>query len=149
MTDPSPSPSDRLYLKKALEATIHIGLILLLAAWCFQIVQPFIIPIVWGMIIATATYPAYRWLEGALGGRTTIAAILFTLLMLVILITPTVKLAETLVNGTSLLSGYLSGESLSIPPPPQSVADWPIIGEPLARFWSLASENPASGSPMT
>jgi predicted PurR-regulated permease PerM len=138
----SDSPShDKVFLSRALEATIRIGLILLLAAWCFQIVQPFIIPVVWGIIIATATYPAYRWLEGALGGRRGIAATLFTLLMMVILITPTLKLAETLVNGSSLLSGYLEGESLRIPPPPESIANWPIIGEPLAGFWSLASEN--------
>ena len=141
MTDSDSSAQDKLFLKRSLEATIHIGLILLLAAWCFQIVQPFIIPVVWGIIIATATYPAYRRLEGVLGGRRGIAATLFTLLMMVILITPTVKLAETLVNGTSLLSGYLGGESLSIPPPPKSIAGWPIIGEPLAGFWGLASEN--------
>ena len=141
MIDSDSSSHDKLFLRRALEATIHIGLILLLAAWCFQIVQPFIIPVVWGIIIATATYPAYRWLEDALGGRRGIAATLFTLFMMVILITPTVKLAATLVNGTSLLSGYLGSESLSIPPPPQSVAGWPIIGEPLAGFWGLASEN--------
>jgi predicted PurR-regulated permease PerM len=141
MTTSDSSSHDKLFLSRALEATIRIGLILLLAAWCFQIVQPFIIPVVWGIIIATATYPAYRWLEGALGGRRGIAATLFTLLMMVILITPTLKLAETLVNGSSLLSGYLEGESLRIPPPPESIANWPIIGEPLAGFWSLASEN--------
>lgn len=141
MTTSDSSSHDKMFLSRALEATIRIGLILLLAAWCFQIVQPFIIPVVWGIIIATATYPAYRWLEGALGGRRGIAATLFTLLMMVILITPTLKLAETLVNGSSLLSGYLEGESLKIPPPPESIAGWPIIGEPLARFWSLASEN--------
>ncbi len=141
MTTSDSSSNDKIFLSRALEATIRIGLILLLAAWCFQIVQPFIIPVVWGIIIATATYPAYRWLEGALGGRRGIAATLFTLLMMVILITPTLKLAETLVNGSSLLSGYLEGESLSIPPPPESIASWPIIGEPLSGFWNLASEN--------
>jgi predicted PurR-regulated permease PerM len=40
------------------------------------------------------------------------------------------KLAADLTNGT-----------LSIPAPSQSIGGWPIIGEPLERFWRLASEN--------
>ncbi len=141
MTTSGSSSQDKVFLSRALEVTIHIGLILLLAAWCFQIVQPFIVPVVWAIIIATATYPAYRWLEGRLGGRRGIAATLFTLIMMFILITPTLMLAETLVKGSSLLSAYLEGGTLSIPPPPGGIADWPLIGEPLAGFWNLASEN--------
>ncbi len=141
MTTSGSSSQDKVFLSRALETTIHIGLILLLAAWCFQIVQPFVIPVVWGIIIATATYPAYRWLEARLGGRRAIAATLFTLLMMLVLMTPTLKLAETLVKGASLLSVHLEGGTLSIPPPPRSIAGWPIIGEPLAAFWNLASEN--------
>jgi predicted PurR-regulated permease PerM len=31
--------------------------------------------------------------------------------------------------------------TLEGPPPPQGVAHWPLIGEPLAEFWGLASDN--------
>jgi len=135
------STHDEVFLNRALEATIRIGLVVLLAAWCFQIVQPFIIPLVWGVIIATATYPGYRWLRGALGGRRGLSATLFTLVMLVALITPTLMLAETLADGTQLVKNYLGGENPIIPPPPESIATWPLIGEPLDSFWSLASVN--------
>src|SRR6185437_7916817 len=37
--------------------------------------------------------------------------------------------------------GLLPAWRTPIPPPPVSVAGWPLIGEPLAKAWTLASEN--------
>ena len=44
-------------MARALEATILIGLVVLLVYWCFKIGQPFIQTIVWGIIIAVAIHP--------------------------------------------------------------------------------------------
>lgn len=126
------------------ETPIRIGLVALLIAWCFQIVRPFIVPFVWGIIIAVTVHAGYRRLEAALGNRRTIAATLFTLLMLILLIGPTVMLAGTLVESAQGFAADLIDGTLSIPAPPVSVGSWPIIGEPLERFWRLASVNLAA-----
>jgi predicted PurR-regulated permease PerM len=140
-----PEPlSDQIFVRKAVEAAIRIGLVALLVAWCFQIVRPFIVPVVWGIIIAVAVHPGYRRLEAALGNRRTIAATLFTLLMLILLIGPTVMLAGTLAESAQRLAADLTDGTLSIPAPPESVGSWPLIGEPLERFWRLASVNLAA-----
>lgn len=141
MTTSDKSFNDRVFLTRALEATIRIGLIVILAIWCFQIVKPFIIPIVWGIIIAVASYPGYRRLKSALGGRGGLAATLFTLLALVILIVPAVMLSGTLVDAAQALSAELREGTLSVPPPPDNLGSWPVIGEPLYKIWSLASVN--------
>ena len=44
--------NDKLFIARALEATIRIGLVVLLLYCCFKIVQPFIEIILWGIIIA-------------------------------------------------------------------------------------------------
>jgi predicted PurR-regulated permease PerM len=124
-----------------MEATIRVGLVALLAVWCFQIVQPFFIPIVWGIIIAIASFPIFRWIERRMAGRRALASIAFTLLALVLLITPTLMLSGTLVNGARTLSQSLQDGSLRVPPPPQSVAAWPVVGENLHEVWTQASEN--------
>ena len=82
-------------------------------------------------------YPGYRRLETALGNRRTIAATLFTLLMLILLIGPTVMLAGTLAESAQGLAARLTAGNLTIPPPPESIGSWPLIGEPLERFWRL------------
>ena len=54
---------------QALETTLRIAALLLLVVWCLQILSPFLLPIVWGGIIAVALYPAFQQLVGWLGGR--------------------------------------------------------------------------------
>jgi predicted PurR-regulated permease PerM len=113
----------------------------LLIAWCFQIVRPFITPIVWGAIIAIAAYPGYQWLQARLGERRKLAATLFTLVLLIVVIAPTVMLSGTLVETVKPLAVNLSEGSLTIPPPPETIKSWPVIGENLYSFWLLASHN--------
>ncbi len=130
-----------LFLNRTVEAAIRLGLIAVLLLYCFQIIRPFIIPVVWGVIIAVAVYPNYQWVQRALGDRRTLAALLFVVLALVLLVTPTFLLSDTLVTGVTGLARDLSEGSLAIPAPPESVANWPLIGKPLDKFWRLASVN--------
>jgi predicted PurR-regulated permease PerM len=142
MMNSSQPSTNSVFVERALEAAIRIGLVFLLIGWCFTIVRPFIIPIVWGLIIAVAAYPGYRWLQEKLGGRSRLAATLFTLFMLLIVIAPTVMLSGTLVETVKLLAEDLTHHgTLTIPPPAESIRSWPLIGEPLYSFWNLASEN--------
>jgi predicted PurR-regulated permease PerM len=133
--------NDKLFIARALEATIHIGLVVLLLYWCFKIGQPFIEIIVWGIIIAVAIHPGYDRLKSALGGRGRLTAALITLLALILLLVPTYMLSESLINTVQELSVQLDDGTLSVPPPSESVRSWPVIGEPLYKFWSLASNN--------
>jgi predicted PurR-regulated permease PerM len=141
VTTESEISKERLLLKRALEVGIRIGLLLLLVVWSFEIVRPFIVPVIWGIILAVATYPAYRRLDGALGGRSGLAATLITILLLVLLAGPMTMLAGTLIESARELAAQLREGQLQIPPPPESVVTWPVIGQPLAAFWELASVN--------
>lgn len=132
---------DKIFISKALEATIRIGVVVLLAIWSFQIFKPFLAPVLWGIIIAIASYSGYSRLKESLGGRDGLAATVFTLLALTLLITPTVMLSQSVLESAQTLSQNLKAGNVEIPPPPESVAGWPIIGERVNDFWSLASEN--------
>jgi predicted PurR-regulated permease PerM len=63
VSDSSPPLHDERFLARAVEVSVRIGVVLLLAAWCFQITRPFLIPIVWGIILATAIHPGYQHLS--------------------------------------------------------------------------------------
>jgi predicted PurR-regulated permease PerM len=66
---------------------------------------------------------------------------LYTLLVLVVLVVPAVMLSGTLVDSAHSFAMQLRAGTWAIPPPPEGVSKWPLIGEWLASFWSLASEN--------
>ena len=132
---------DDIFLARMVEATVRIGLIALLAAWCFRIMEPFVVPMVWGLIIAVAAHPAHVRLRALLGERQVLAAVVFVLIGLIVLVVPTFVLSGTLVNGVrDLMDGFDQG-TIRIPPPPAGVAGWPVVGEPVHDFWSGAANN--------
>ena len=141
MNTSSQPSNDKLFVARALEATIHIGLVVLLLYWCFKIGQPFIQIVVWGIIIAVAIHPGFNRLKSALNGRGRLAAILITLFALIVLLVPAYMLSGSLIKTAQEYSAQLDAGTLSVPPPSDSVRSWPVIGEPLYKFWSLASNN--------
>ena len=125
-----------------IDNAIRIGLVALLAAICFNISKPFLGPILWGIIIAVATYPIYHWLQKRTGLGNGWAATLLTALMLIFLVTPTVMLSTALVSETQNFTTEIKSGSLTIPPPPESVADLPLVGKDLSAFWTKVSLDP-------
>lgn len=124
-----------------IEVVIRLTLLLLLATWCFMIISPFILPIIWGVIIAVAIYPLFAKLKLVLGGRNRLAASVYTLIALAILITPTVMISASLVDTTHVLAEKYEQGTLTVSPPDETVKDWPVIGDKVYGTWLHASEN--------
>ena len=141
MKTSSQPANDKLFVARALEATIQIGLVVLLLYWCFKIGQPFIQIIAWGIIIAVAIHPGYNRLKSVLGGRGRLAAVLITLFALIVLLVPAYMLSGSVIKTAQDYSAQLTAGTLNVPPPSESVRSWPVIGEPLYEFWSLAWNN--------
>jgi len=135
------SEMDNTYIARAVEASINIGLVALLATACLLILAPFVPIIAWGIIIAVASYPALGRLQSALQGRGGWAAAIWTVLLLAVLIVPVVLLATSMVEGAHGLTEHMNEETFIVPPPPPNIESWPLIGAPLNRIWSMASNN--------
>lgn len=129
------------HVSRALEVSIHVGLLILLTAACLLILRPFIPLIAWGIIIAIATYPAHRRLQNAFGGRATLAAVVCGVFLLAVLIVPVLLLTGSLVEGIQSVAARLKGGMPLVPPPPPRIENWPIIGVPLSNAWDMASKN--------
>jgi predicted PurR-regulated permease PerM len=135
------SDNERRYLQLSIEAAIRIGILALLFLWSLNIVRPFLEPVAWGIIIAVAIMPLHAKFAKVLGGRNKLAATLITLIALAVMIIPTVQFfGEVVEDGRALASGLEEG-TLEVPPAPDKVRSWPVIGEPLADVWTAASED--------
>ena len=141
MSNSSRSEEDKAFHKKTMDAAIRIALLALLVLWCFNIVRPFIMPVLWGAIMAVAIYPLFVKAYAAFGGRQKLTATLITLLALAILIVPTVMLSGSMIESSKTLAADIEAGTLTVPPPSDKVKDWPLIGEKLHSAWSLASTN--------
>lgn len=132
---------DRDYVRRALEVSIHVGLLILLTGACLLILRPFIPLIAWGVVIAIAAYPAYRRLQNLLGGRRGLAAVVCTFFFFAVLIVPVVLLTGSLVQGMQNLAARLREGTPIVPSPPPRIETWAVIGVPLKNAWELASKN--------
>lgn len=136
-SEPSPDLS-----RKVLDLVVKLVVVGLLAYWCFRIVLPFLIPIAWGIILAVALHPVYLGLEKLLGGRRKFAATLMVLACLTLLTVPVVLLSDSVLGGARALSSRIEngGEGeLGVPPAPESVAGWPVIGPQVYAAWNEAA----------
>ena len=124
-----------------IETAIRLGFLILLLAWCFQIIAPFAGIVMWGIILALATAPLYEKLNSKIGNRPKLASVILIVAGLVILLIPSWLFLDSLISGVKDLSEELRSDTLSIPPPPEAVAGWPLIGENLYNMWNQAATN--------
>jgi predicted PurR-regulated permease PerM len=141
MSEASASPLDDSYLNKVMEAVVRVGLVLLLTFWCFSILRPFIIPVIWGAILAVAVFPAYRGLTAKLAGRGKPAAVIFVMLGLSVVLVPAMLFTGSLIETGQQLAQQEVIDSVHVPPPPVEVKDWPLVGGSLYELWSQASHS--------
>jgi predicted PurR-regulated permease PerM len=141
MNNISDNAADKIFQRRAMEAAIRIGLLVLLVLWCFNIVQPFIMLVLWGAIIAVAVYPLFLKFSAVLGGRRKTAATLMTLIALALLVTPTVLLTDSAIENSQHIARQIREGTLSIPPPSEKVQSWPLVGKKLYSTWDLAATN--------
>lgn len=120
---------------------VRLSLLAILVYWAFVIARPFIPILAWSVILAVALYPPYDWVARMLGGRRGLAAGIVTLTALLVVIGPVTWLGAELVEFSKAVSEQLTDGSLVLPPPPRSIRNWPLIGEPVFEIWSLASSS--------
>lgn len=121
------------------DIAVRLALVALLILWSLALLRPFTGILVWTAIISVAMHPVYLWVKRALGDRPVIAAFLISLLLLGVIVGPVSAIGASLVASLSDLSKQIIEDGLTIPPPPASIAEWPIVGEWLSNFWLTAS----------
>lgn len=140
MSMSSPTSDKGGFEQTALTA-LRLGAVLFAVYLCFRILAPFISLILFGAILAVAINPLHRKLAAALGNRTGWSATLITLLGLTFLIAPVVVLTESLMTSSAGLAANIADGTAHVPPPPERIRDWPVVGDKLYSAWQLASNN--------
>jgi len=136
--------SSKLFEKNAIESAIKIAILATMVIATFRIIQPFVMPVLWGIIIAVAVEPLVGMIAQRLGGRRKMAATLFALVVIAALVIPSVMLVSSSIDTVQSVAASMENDTLVVPPPPAGVEDWPVIGSSLHNSWSLASTNLAA-----
>jgi len=137
-----PSWDEKAVSTLSVNLMIRLGLLLALFVWCFQIVAPFIIPVVWAIVIAVAVYPLYGYLLSWFGGSNKITATIYIVIALTLLIIPTLMISGSLFQTASGLTDQLTADQLVIPSPNDEIKQIPVVGPKIYDIWHQASLDP-------
>jgi predicted PurR-regulated permease PerM len=133
--------SEQQSLSRVTDAAIHLILIAAILTLCFFVVKPFLVPVLWGIVLAVSISPLFEKVARRLGGRRKLTAVLLATVMLAILLLPSFLFLGSVTEGLVRGAEAASKGELRIPPPAESVATWPVIGGKLHTLWADAAEN--------
>lgn len=129
------------FSKQAIDAAIKIAAVAILVYWCFSILRPFILLVVWGAIIATALYPVAVAISNKTGMSKGKASGLLSFIGVLLLLIPLIALSSGIYTSASDLMTGLQDGTLSLPKPKQSLQEIPFVGEKIYGALVYASTN--------
>jgi len=82
--EPIKTNSSSYNFEKIVDIIIRLGVLAVLLMWCFDILKPFVLILIWAVVIAIAIFPVYSFLSKIFRGKKIIAVLVLILLMLVL-----------------------------------------------------------------
>jgi predicted PurR-regulated permease PerM len=140
-TDPADAANEKRVASQLLDVLIRAGLVLALVMLCYRIFSPFLVLMVWALILAITMYPLHQVLAARMGARQGWAATLITLLGVTLIVVPTAVLLSSVGDSVQDLIDKVQQNTLQIPPPRPGVAEWPVVGPKVHAYWQLAHDN--------
>jgi predicted PurR-regulated permease PerM len=122
-----------------LDVLIRAALIAVLAIFCFRIFAPFLDLMVWAVILAVTLYPLQIRLRHTFASKDGLIATLIVLVAFAVILVPTYLLGVAVADSIERAMSIAKGGTFHIPPPAESIAGWPVIGQRVYDFWLQAS----------
>ncbi|RLA73220.1 MAG: AI-2E family transporter [Epsilonproteobacteria bacterium] len=135
----SASLSKKEIVDLAIEIIIKAVLLGVILYYALSLLKPFIIPVLWAIIIAVTLSPLIARLEKRFPGKRTMIITVFTISAVAALLVPTYILSDSVLSSSQQLAQNLKEGSLTIPPPSESVESWPLVGEKIYALWNNAA----------
>ena len=130
-------------LRSRLEQNLGWLLLALLLGGCLLVMRPFASALLWAVVLSFSTWPLHRRLVNLLGGRRTLAAMLMTLGMVLVMLLPFVIVGVTLADNVQELTVATRRWLEAGPPdPPAWLAKVPVVGPSASENWqALAGDS--------
>jgi predicted PurR-regulated permease PerM len=127
-------PQSQTDITRTTLAVLFIGGLIAASLW---VMQPFLPAIVWATTLVIATWPLMTWVQRHVVHRRGPAVLIMCLLLLLVLIVPFwLAVSTVLANVDEIAELVRTILSLRIPPPPDWLAQVPLVGAPLTQAWA-------------
>lgn len=125
---------------QAFDQLLALGTLLFLIVGSYLVLQPFVTALLWAVLLAYATWPAFAWLNRRWKERRSLAALTLCLLIATLFVGPFVLVGLSLADNVDRVSAMLQRlMEQGVSPPPTWVAGVPLVGEKLYALWLSAA----------
>jgi predicted PurR-regulated permease PerM len=139
MTDPVSAPQKTMVQR--MHQYAQLAAVVIVIVGCYLVLNPFIPAILFAAVVCSASWPLYARLRKLLWGNSTLAALVMSLILVVLVIGPSLLLAMSLSDNITALADTIKSTLEGGPvAPPEWLARIPLVGEFTAQYWrDLAS----------
>lgn len=141
MSQSPDTASDARAVQLSFAVALPLTAVALLIVACFTILKPFVLIMLWAVILAVALEGVFNKLLRMVGGRRGMAASLLSLISIGLIVYPSYQIGGSLVGSVNVIRADLEDGTLQLPPPPESLKSIPLVGDQVHATWILASEN--------
>ena len=131
----------RLLKTELFDFVVRVSLIIFLVVMSILVFAPFAGLMLWALILAVALYPLQLKLSVRMGGHQGRTATAIVLLGMLIVGVPTAMLANSFATHLHDAHKAFENNTMTLPKPEASVAEWPLIGNKVYNTWSAAADN--------
>src|SRR5688572_19449929 len=122
-----------------IDLAIRIALIAGVVWVSLMLLRPIMPLMAWAVILAVAVHPVFAVLRQRLRLPRGLAATLVSLVLLALLLLPVVLLATSAIGTLEGYGKLLAEGGHLLPSPPESLREWPFIGQRLHDLWTHAN----------
>ncbi len=120
-------------------AVLCLGLLIGTALW---VLRPFLGPSIWAATVVVATWPLMLRIQNRLWGKRSLAVVVMSLVLLLVLVVPLTAAIGTIVGNADVIVGWARVAATYEMPDmaPTWVSQFPLVGGVLAGLWEQASD---------
>ena len=119
-----------------MDVFIRFALVFGLAWLCYLVLSPFLTLAVWSIVLAVTLYPLHQLVARRVWNKQWLASLILVVVGILLIVGPTALLANSFADSVRAFVTSVQDGSLQIPPPRESVATWPVIGEKAYQAWT-------------
>lgn len=119
-----------------MDVFIRFALVFGLAWLCYVVLSPFLTLAVWSIVLAVTLYPLHQTIARRVWNKQWLASLILVVVGVLLIVGPTALLANSFADSVRGFVTSVQDGSFQIPPPRESVASWPVIGEKVHGLWT-------------
>ena len=141
----APDARQALTANAVVDVLLRLTLVVAIAYACYRVISPFVIVLLWTVLLAVMIMPVHVWLRGRRGIGNAASAIIIGVAGSLLILIPMVLVADSIISSTLQLVGHIHDHGVTLPDRPAWIERIPLVGGRLREQWdTIANDLPSA-----